>query len=113
MPENSSVSATNVVSRHFAVGHPAAEGHFPGNRIIPGAVLLREIVAAISSGEESGGNAARCRDIRAAKFRHPVRPGDTIVVSWTEQAGGEISFSCSVAGSDGPAVTGALRLDPS
>jgi 3-hydroxyacyl-[acyl-carrier-protein] dehydratase len=112
MPENSSVSAAKNVSRHFAVGHRAAEGHFPGNPIIPGAVLLREIVAAISSGAESGGNAARCRDIRSAKFHHPVRPGDTIVVSWAVEAGGEVRFSCSVASSPRPAVTGVLRLDP-
>ena len=112
MPENTSVSVTKKVSRHFAIGHPAAEGHFPGNPIIPGAVLLREIVAAISSGEESGGEAARCRDIRSAKFHHPVRPGDSIVVSWTEEAGGDVRFSCSVTGSHRPAVTGALRLDP-
>jgi len=87
---------------HFALDHPAADGHFPGDPIIPGAVLLSEIVAVVSAGK-------RCREIRSAKFHRPVRPGDTLVVSWTPGAGGEIRFSCLVAGSEQPAVTGALR----
>jgi 3-hydroxyacyl-[acyl-carrier-protein] dehydratase len=94
---------------HLAVDHPTADGHFPGNPIIPGAVLLREIVMAISGAD----NAARCHTIRFAKFHQPVRPGDTIVVSWVEADDGEIRFSCSVAVSARPAVTGALSLSPS
>ena len=98
--------------RHFAFGDPAAAGHFPGNPIIPGAVLLREIVAAISATDAVPGGSAKGCEIRAAKFLHPVRPGDTLQISWTVQAGGEVRFSCAVDGSARPAVTGALRLPP-
>jgi 3-hydroxymyristoyl/3-hydroxydecanoyl-(acyl carrier protein) dehydratase len=101
-----------TATRHFAVGHPAAEGHFPGNPIIPGAVLLREVVAAISATGEAPGAAATGCEIRSAKFHRPVRPGDTLVISWTGEAGGEIRFSCAIAGSERLAVTGALRLAP-
>ena len=90
----------------LAADHPAVDGHFPGNPIIPGAVLLREIIVAISGAN----NAARCHAILFAKFHQPVRPGDTIVVSWTEDQSGEIRFSCSIAGSARPAVTGTLSL---
>ena len=89
----------------YAAGHKAADGHFPGNPIIPGAVLLRDIAAAII-----GGRPIRCEDIRSAKFHHPVRPGDTVVVGWTENGDGEVRFSCSVDGSDRQAVTGMLRI---
>jgi 3-hydroxyacyl-[acyl-carrier-protein] dehydratase len=117
MPEHSRAAegdralATRTASRHFAVGHRSAEGHFPGNPIIPGAVLLREIVAAVM-GEKQGGDAAGRLEIRSAKFHHPVRPGDTVAVSWTEKADGEVRFSCSVAGSDRPAMTGTILLAP-
>ena len=76
-------------------------------------MLLREIVAAISATDNTpiGGAATGC-DIRSAKFHQPVRPGDTLIISWEAAAGGEVRFSCSIAGSDRPAVTGALRLPP-
>ena len=107
MPEISNAPATRTASLHFEVGHKAAEGHFPGNPIIPGAVLLSEIVKAVTLG-----NAVRCREIRSAKFHQPVRPGDTLGLSWTEDMGGQVRFSGSIAGSSGPAVTGSLRLAP-
>jgi acyl-CoA synthetase (AMP-forming)/AMP-acid ligase II len=101
---------TGSATRHFAVGHPAADGHFPGNPIIPGAVLLREVLAVIgASGEVSTGPAT---EIRSAKFHQPVRPGDTLIISWTGDGGGEIRFTCSIVGSERPAVTGALRPGP-
>jgi 3-hydroxymyristoyl/3-hydroxydecanoyl-(acyl carrier protein) dehydratase len=92
-----------MVRLQIAVDHPAADGHFPGNPIIPGAVLLREIIAAIGD----------CQIIRSAKFHHPVRPGDTLEVSWTVEESREVRFSCAVAGAARPAVTGVLRLLPS
>jgi 3-hydroxyacyl-[acyl-carrier-protein] dehydratase len=110
-PEGDKASATMTASRHLAVGHRSAEGHFPGNPIIPGAVLLREIVAAIM-GERRLDDAAGRLEIRSAKFHQPVRPGDTITVAWAEKADGEVRFSCSVNGSDRPAATGTLRLAP-
>jgi 3-hydroxyacyl-[acyl-carrier-protein] dehydratase len=86
-------------SVHFPPGHPTAEGHFPGNPIIPGAVLLREVIAAIAP--------AAPVEILWAKFHVPVRPGNTIEIQWANTAS-EVRFRCSIAGSDRPAVTGAL-----
>lgn len=95
-------------TRHFAMGHPAAEGHFPGNPIIPGAVLLREVVAAIFGPN----NPPTPFEIVRAKFHQPVRPGNTVEIRWSD-GGDEVRFACSIAGSDRPCVTGALRLPPS
>jgi 3-hydroxymyristoyl/3-hydroxydecanoyl-(acyl carrier protein) dehydratase len=94
-----------TATRHFNIGHPSAEGHFPGNPIIPGAVLLREVVSAISAGNADSG----C-EIRSAKFHQPVRPGDTLVIRWTAAADRDIRFSCSIDGTQLPVVTGSLRL---
>jgi 3-hydroxyacyl-[acyl-carrier-protein] dehydratase len=101
--------ADQTANWHFALGHPAAEGHFLGNPIIPGAVLLREIVAAVSAASASPGSRI---DIMWAKFHRPVRPGDTMAISWSMADRGEVKFSCSTTGSDQPALTGALRIAP-
>ena len=92
------------VARHFPCDHPAADGHFPGNPIIPGAVLIQEIVAAIA-----GAEAGPC-EIKGAKFHHPIRPGDHVTIAWTETEGADIRFTCSLRGHAKPAVTGVLRL---
>jgi 3-hydroxyacyl-[acyl-carrier-protein] dehydratase len=98
-PGSPAVDFSGMKSVHFPPGHPAAEGHFPGNPIIPGAVLLREVVAAIAPDSPV--------EILWAKFHVPVRPGNTIEIQWANAAS-EVRFRCSISGSDRPAVTGAL-----
>ena len=76
--------------------HPAAQGHFPGNPIIPGAVLLSETVRLIEA--DLGRSLAPYR-IRRAKFPHPARPGDELLIAFTDSARNTIKFECAVAGS--------------
>ena len=65
----------------FAPDHRSAQGHFPGNPVIPGAVLLSETVqalcAALSIELEEW-------QIQNAKFLAPVRPGDCLTLAWTQ-----------------------------
>ena len=75
--------------------HPAAEGHFPGNPVIPGAVLLAEALGAIAGG--LGIELARPR-IRSAKFLSPARPGDRLTIDFERGPGDGIRFSCAVGG---------------
>ncbi len=79
----------------FPVGLPAAQGHFPGNPIVPGALLLAETLHAI--GERLGGRLTP-GNVKAAKFFHPVRPGDAVQVEYDQTGTGEIRFACAVAG---------------
>jgi len=83
------------IERTFASDHPAAEGHFPGNPIIPGAVLLSTLLDAIRC--ELGVSLSPCR-IKAAKFYSPVRPGDSVIVEFTGTASGDVRFECAVSG---------------
>lgn len=85
----------NQLSLHFAAAHPTAAGHFPGNPIIPGALLLAEVLHRIEQAE--GIRFASC-NIKAAKFLHPVRPGDTVTIEYDFSAPGAIAFQCTVAG---------------
>ena len=83
--------ATLAVS--FAADHAAARGHFPGNPIIPGALLLSEVLRAI--GTSLGKNLCPYQ-IRSAKFIRPVRPGERVSIDFSSRDEKRISFSCSV-----------------
>ena len=54
--------------------HPAYDGHFPGNPLLPGVVLLAEAMAALDKREWTVDN---------AKFLQPVTPGTPLTV-WHE-----------------------------
>jgi 3-hydroxyacyl-[acyl-carrier-protein] dehydratase len=102
------VSESGSTTRHFAANHRAAEGHFPGNPIIPGAVLLRDIFAVVRNATARGVSA-----VPSAKFHHVVRPGDGLVIEWVLKGDASVRFSCSIVGSQRVAVTGELRLSTS
>ena len=79
----------------FPSDHPAADGHFPGNPIIPGAVLLSETLRLIEA--HLGVSILPCR-IRRAKFPHPARPGDRIAIEFAGSCRDSIKFECAVKG---------------
>jgi 3-hydroxymyristoyl/3-hydroxydecanoyl-(acyl carrier protein) dehydratase len=59
------------------VDHPAFAGHFPGMPVVPGAVLLDQVLHVLQ--EELTLNPAEW-EITSAKFLEPVRPGDVLTV---------------------------------
>ena len=90
----------------FPANHPTAAGHFPGNPVIPGAVLLDTALTAIAAAE--GRRPGPCR-LRSAKFLHPVRPGDRMLVEWQSAPAGGIAFTGSVDGR--PVMTGSVAME--
>ena len=84
-----------TVEHVYPPDHPAAAGHFPGNPVIPGAVLLSDTLSAIAAG--LGKTLAPSR-ITAAKFRAPTRPGDRVLIEFTASVVGRLRFSCEVSG---------------
>lgn len=91
----------------FAANHATAAGHFPGNPIIPGAVLLDEVLYALNGGAQAG--LGPCV-IRSAKFLEPVRPGDAILIRWAARER-ETKFECLLLHSDRMALTGTVEKD--
>lgn len=88
-----------------APDHPAFAGHFPGQPILPGVVLLGWATHALAVA--LGGTVSPC-DIVAAKFLQPVRPGTRLCLRHTQQAGTTWRFDF-LAG-DVPVATGTLRV---
>ena len=80
---------------HIATNHPTSVGHFPGNPIIPGALLLAEVLCYIE--QEQGLHFISC-NVKTAKFQHPTRPGDSVEIEHSSLAQGIINFQCTVAG---------------
>lgn len=70
--------------------HPALAGHFPGNPVVPG-VLVLEIVADMVQRWREG---SRVREIRSARFLAPVAPGRELVVRLRERDRSRIAFEC-------------------
>jgi 3-hydroxyacyl-[acyl-carrier-protein] dehydratase len=88
------------------VDHPATRGHFPGNPMVPGAALLSAALQAI---EEATNVPLLPGHIRSAKFFRPVRPGDTVIVEYSQPGAEGCRFSGSVDGKI--AVTGHVQCN--
>jgi 3-hydroxymyristoyl/3-hydroxydecanoyl-(acyl carrier protein) dehydratase len=84
--------------------HPSVAGHFPGNPILPGAVLLDEILAAI---ERAHGQPAALWEVKWVKFLQPVRPGDVVELEITTAPGADTRFRCWIGALE--AITGLVR----
>jgi 3-hydroxyacyl-[acyl-carrier-protein] dehydratase len=100
-------AATHSLDVRFSVDHPTAAGHFPGNPIIPGAVLLDEVLQAIAA---AAGRPLGHVAIRSAKFLQPVRPGDAMVIRWEARPDGETKFECRLRDPERVVLTGVLAL---
>jgi 3-hydroxyacyl-[acyl-carrier-protein] dehydratase len=83
---------TFEVLRLIRTDHPSLPGHFPGAPLVPGVVILDEVLAALVEWRQN----SRLSGIRSAKFLAPLKPEQpfTISLSATNKNAGEISFCC-------------------
>ena len=58
-------------------------GHFPGNPIVPGVLLLEAMAQAVAylAMRQNPGAEVYLTGVDRARFRKPVRPGDEVVLS--------------------------------
>lgn len=80
--------------------HPAFAGHFPGDPLLPGVVLLDLILADAAIAAIGG--------ITRLKFLRPVRPGERIDYTLAHLDSGHITVSAQ--GAAGPVLRGRLGL---
>ena len=81
------------ISLSIAADHPAYAGHFPGQPILPGVVLLDAALYALAT--QQGLPAASIQinvQIKSAKFLSPVQPGAALTLYASETSGGGLRF---------------------
>jgi 3-hydroxyacyl-[acyl-carrier-protein] dehydratase len=87
--------------------HPSYAGHFPRCPILPGAVLLDEVLHAI---QRARGIDLKDWQIATVKFLDVVRPGDALHLEHAATAAGFIRFTIRAA--SGVVATGTLSSAP-
>ncbi|HUZ62666.1 MAG TPA: hypothetical protein VMU82_03030 [Acetobacteraceae bacterium] len=77
----------------IAPDDPCLAGHFPGQPILPGVLLLDALAVALRPARPA------TLVLEAVKFIAPVRPGQVVALRWTETAPGRAVFHAEADGS--------------
>src|SRR6058998_1318433 len=82
------------VRRIISADHPSLPGHFPGAPLVPGVVILDEVLAALDEWREE----CELTGIRSVKFLAPLKPEQPFTISFSadDQRAGEVDFSCRI-----------------
>jgi 3-hydroxymyristoyl/3-hydroxydecanoyl-(acyl carrier protein) dehydratase len=78
------------IALHVPADHPAFAGHFPGEPIVPGVVLLDEALYRIS--DTLRVSAHECA-IHSAKFLSAARPGEPLQLAITRDTDQRLEFA--------------------
>ncbi|HWR78464.1 MAG TPA: hypothetical protein VN283_14785 [Thiobacillus sp.] len=73
----------------IAADHPAYAGHFPGQPILPGVVLLDAALHVLAAQQDIQD---RTWQLKSAKFHSPVQPGEALTLHTTESPAGGFRF---------------------
>lgn len=87
-------------------GHPALPGHFPGQPVVPAAVILSRVMEAVRQAYPD----ARATGIRKAKFLRRLGPEEPFRIDLDPPTGDSLKFVCRTA--DAIVVQGRLTLGP-
>ncbi|MCP9440567.1 MAG: hypothetical protein NNA20_01365 [Nitrospira sp.] len=79
----------------IGLDHPAIAGHFPGRPIVPGVLVLCEVLETIRSAEPALKTVA---GVSVVKFASPLKPGEPLAIEVARTAPEQVSFVCRVGG---------------
>ena len=72
--------------------HPSLAGHFPGHPVVPGVVMLGEIMNAI---REMAKEKIEFLGMPSAKFMSPLNPGEPLTIRFDQAGDGVTEFTCT------------------
>jgi 3-hydroxyacyl-[acyl-carrier-protein] dehydratase len=83
---------TFEATRIIRANHPTLPGHFPGAPLVPGVVILDEVLAALIEWRQD----SQLTGIRMVKFLGPLQPEQafTISLSVRNEHAAEVNFWC-------------------
>jgi 3-hydroxyacyl-[acyl-carrier-protein] dehydratase len=83
---------TFEVSRVVGVDHPSLPGHFPGAPLVPGVVILDEVLEALTEWREN----SQLTGVRTVKFLAPLKPEQPFTISFSAKTkiAAEVYFCC-------------------
>jgi 3-hydroxyacyl-[acyl-carrier-protein] dehydratase len=87
-------SATYATALRIPHSHPALPGHFPGRPVVPGVVLLDQVLCAA---EQWLGDSLRVHSLQLAKFAAPLLPDQDAQIQLKLQ-GSELRFTITRTG---------------
>jgi 3-hydroxyacyl-[acyl-carrier-protein] dehydratase len=70
--------------------HPSLPGHFPGNPVVPGVVILDEVLQALAQWQPQW----RACGFVSVKFLQPLLPGEVFTVQLQQTKADRIKFEC-------------------
>jgi len=81
---------TFIAEHSIPATHPSLPGHFPGNPLVPGVILLEEVLTAVRTWQPE----SRIQGFQAVKFLQPVYPDSRFSIELKTLAPGKIGFRC-------------------
>jgi 3-hydroxyacyl-[acyl-carrier-protein] dehydratase len=78
----------------IAADHPAYSGHFPGQPVLPGVVLLDATLHAL---ESAGIGMSGRWEVNSVKFQSAVRPGEALTLQHEMLPNGAVRFAIRTA----------------
>ena len=95
-----------VAKRNVTINEELFNGHFPGNPVMPGVLIVEALAqtgaVAVLSLPEFKGKKAYFGGIKSAKFRKVVRPGDSLRLEVTlEKIRNNVGLGKAIATVDG------------
>lgn len=96
----------HTTSHSIPQTHPSLPGHFEGNPVVPGVLLLDEVLHALSDWRPD----ICIAGFRSVKFLKPVRPECTFIIELDLIDNRTAGFRCRL--DDSTLATGQISLNP-